>query len=339
MSAGSDHNKGTDAGSLVVHCDDWLHFGRTITPDLERGVILVATPQPPPALSVVKLYLHLPEGHVVEFPVTVIQLTKSSTDGRGEVTGCVVQLAPLPPHSREELSRLLAFGRAQVEAETEVETSRGSFGSYLLERSQTLSPVALAQALAELQPSRASRGPRPPGRETAQSGVRRLALGSAGVAAAGGRASTPSGRVSVPPERPATGRFTNPPERVSSPPQGEAKESLRPPDETDEGWHTTRDPQALRDAMNHLSHRRYGEALNLLRTLAKNDRRDRDAYKWYFVAKARASVAAHEHDRAATAYERVLRMDDRFREAREFLRQHARRRRLSAIPFSKFFSK
>jgi hypothetical protein len=56
------------------------------------------------------------------------------------------------------------------------------------------------------------------------------------------------------------------------------------------------------------------------------------------MCKARLAIAAKDEASATTHYEKALEYDESNREARDFVRNHHRDKRLNALPFGRYFT-
>jgi hypothetical protein len=66
---------------------------------------------------------------------------------------------------------------------------------------------------------------------------------------------------------------------------------------------------------------------------------DKQAQHWLHMSRARLKLKNNEEDGAAYHYQKALEIDESNHEARKFVRQHHTKKRLTALPFGRYFVK
>jgi hypothetical protein len=99
------------------------------------------------------------------------------------------------------------------------------------------------------------------------------------------------------------------------------------------------DPVRLKEAMQHIAHKRFGEAIKVLESMIADTPQDINAIKWLHLTQARDFTHKNDTKAAIKAYEQALAVDEGNHEAREAVRTYHRNKRLNSIPFGRYFVK
>ena len=99
------------------------------------------------------------------------------------------------------------------------------------------------------------------------------------------------------------------------------------------------DPEKLKLGMTHLAHKRFEQALQVFAELARDSHAEPQPHLWLSLAHARVRLRDNDEAGAAEHYGRVLLIDEGHHEARKFVRDYHSKRRLSALPFGRYFVK
>ena len=99
------------------------------------------------------------------------------------------------------------------------------------------------------------------------------------------------------------------------------------------------DLEKLKLGMTHLAHKRFEQAMKVFTELAHDSYADPQAHIWLALSQARIKLRDNDEAAAAEHYRRVLALDETHHEARKFVRDYHAKRRLSAIPFGRYFVK
>ncbi len=99
------------------------------------------------------------------------------------------------------------------------------------------------------------------------------------------------------------------------------------------------DLNRLKLVINALNHKHFEDAIRLSREMLTDNPGDLQVLKWQTVGLARMALARNDAPAAAEQYEKVLRYEDGNREAREFVRAFQRDKKLSSLPFGRYFMK
>ena len=99
------------------------------------------------------------------------------------------------------------------------------------------------------------------------------------------------------------------------------------------------DQVKLKLVLSNFAHKHYEAALGVTREMLEQNPGDPQALRWQALCNARMALMRKEEAQARTHYEQVLVYDPDHREAREFVRTHLRDKRLSSLPFGRYFTK
>jgi hypothetical protein len=99
------------------------------------------------------------------------------------------------------------------------------------------------------------------------------------------------------------------------------------------------DHEKMKLGMTHLAHKRFSQALQVFAELARDSHAEPQPHLWLSLTHARIRLRDNDEAGAAEHYRRVLAIDEGHHEARKFVRDYHSKRRLSAIPFGRYFLK
>lgn len=95
----------------------------------------------------------------------------------------------------------------------------------------------------------------------------------------------------------------------------------------------------LNAALQHLAHQRTYEASVVLNEILGQDPSHPEACKWKIILNAREMIEASREAMAAVYYKKVLELDPQNLEAKKFIAEHEKNKRLEALPFGHLFVK
>jgi len=98
------------------------------------------------------------------------------------------------------------------------------------------------------------------------------------------------------------------------------------------------DQLKLKLVLTNVAHKHYEAALGVTREMLAENPGDPQALRWQSVCEARLALQRGDTSGARRHYEQVLQLDPSHREAREFARVHDRERKLSSLPFGRYFT-
>jgi uncharacterized protein (TIGR02266 family) len=286
---------------LLVECESWVEFAEVYATDVSQGGMFIATDEPPPILSEIGIKIRLPEGHEIALRANVVHVLSAEQAAReGRPPGVGVQFVELDPMRRQQIYQLVEFARWEG---TSGQPS-SSYATHMFEVSASMPPSQVLRALPEDQ------------------------VGAPNPAEAAPRASSAAGAASMPPAKIRT------------------KPSMRSP--VGEGAHKAdgpsmppkpSDPAKLKLGMTHLAHKHYDQAVKTFEQMLRDNAGDRTAQQWLQITHARARLKANDEEGAVAHYKKALEAAEDNHEARKFVRAFASKKRLSAIPFGRYFVK
>ena len=99
------------------------------------------------------------------------------------------------------------------------------------------------------------------------------------------------------------------------------------------------DQVKLKLALTEFAHKHYEAALRTTREMLESNPGDPQALRWQHMCHARLALARNDALAAADQYEQALAYDEDNREAREFVRNTRRDKKLNSLPFGRYFTK
>jgi Tfp pilus assembly protein PilZ len=330
--------------ALLVKCETWGAFAQSYAADVSQGGMFILTDDPPPLLSSIDVKMGLPEGHEMVLHGRVVHvITLAQAQAEGRQAGVGVEFQEIEPEFKAQIHHLVEFAR------WEGGNPNASFSKHLSDVSLSQPPARLMESLRP-PGARASGTPAAEASATSQSHARRKeellraessfsssaiamptgdldsdgrSASSAPAPAALGGSSAPAPRASDAPSRsslPVDSATVDAPARASGAPQGG-------------------DSVALKVGMTHISYKRYAQAVKAFEDMLRRHPGHREAQKWMFLAQARQHQSKGNDEAAAQAYQHMLEIDESNREARKFVREFHTQKRLSALPFGRYFVK
>ena len=300
---------------LALRCDSWQDFVQFYASDISQGGLFIVTDAEMEVMSTGEVRLDLPEGHQVPLRARVVHvLDKAMAEAEGKQTGVGVEFLDMDGETKSRIRQLVDFAR------WEGMSGSNTFASHMFERAA--SHQTLTEIIQSLPPEQGT----PSARTTGELGTARQ---------------TSSGQPSARPKRQR---------RMKRPTHGETRATGKFLKSDFEAEQTAREEQEkpppkpsdtikLKEAMTHFAHRRYREAIVDLKKMDEDNPGDVEANRWLHIAEARLAIGNQDEESAARHYQRALRFDEDNREARKFVREYHRSRKLSAIPFGRLFTK
>jgi uncharacterized protein (TIGR02266 family) len=314
---------------LLVQCDTWSDFAQLYASDVSQGGMFIVTVDPPPIFSEIQIVMHLPEGHEITLRgriVHVIDSEQAARDGRSAGVG--VQFIDLDPLRKHQIQQLVEFSRWEGAANN----PSASYASHLFEVSASLPPSKVLEALPPAGDKPATPDARTP-LSSARPGTRASHHARANEAQAVRNSRRPGGEDTGGNEasrRTGEREIAVPAQSVPAQPES-AQISAAPPKPTD--------PVQLKLGMTHLAHKRFEEAVKTFEAMLKDNAGDRQARQWLHIAHARLRLKSNDDQGAAEHYQKALEAVEDNHEARKFVRDHHVKKRLTALPFGRYFVK
>jgi uncharacterized protein (TIGR02266 family) len=352
---------------LQVRCDSWGEFAELYAADVSRGGMFIVTERPLPILSEVEVALRLPEGHEVQLQATVVHVIDPEQAAReNKKPGLGVQFTHVDALRKRQIQQLVLFA---TEAGSGFDTG-ATLASRMFEAAASIPPSRVFDALPD-QPadplrSTGERGPgdarstgemppsgRAPARSSGQPSPRVSMRAGTSVNPGERRASRRTGEqpigasTSVNPEEKRTTRRTGDeyvrgtsqaPGTSERPKTGNSLPAIEPPEEAAPKQLKPLDPARLKLGMTHVAHRRFDQAIRVFEELVAESG-DKQAQYWLHMSRARHQLKNNDDDGAAMHYQKALEIDESNHEARKFVRQHSTKKRLTALPFGRYFVK
>lgn len=122
-----------------------------------------------------------------------------------------------------------------------------------------------------------------------------------------------------------------PGENPSGPPLSPSGQPLPPAKPTD--------VNRLKLVLNQLNHKHFEDAARMAREMLIDNPGDPQVLKVQHICFARMAIARNDPATAAEQYDKALRYEENNREAREFVKNYMRERKLNSLPFGRYFVK
>lgn len=313
---------------LVVRCESWGEFVQRYAADISQGGMYIVTDEPPAILSEIDVILQLPEGHEVQLRASVVHvIDPERAAGEGREPGVGVQFVGLDAQRKAQIYQLVEYARWEGSA------GGASLASRMFEVSASLPPSKIIEQLpvdVRSAPPTASRRPVTPSTPSAAVHVepvssarpRQRRMSKAPTPAPGTVSrSTPAGARAAGPSGRPSGATPEPQPAASLPPSKPL------------------DAEKLKLGMTHLAHKRFDQAVAVFKELATESHADPQGHMWLALTHARVKLRDGDEAAAAEHYRRVLAFDEGHHEARKFVRDFHAKKRLSALPFGRYFVK
>jgi hypothetical protein len=91
--------------------------------------------------------------------------------------------------------------------------------------------------------------------------------------------------------------------------------------------------------LTNFAHKHYDAALRVTREMLQANPGDPQVLRWQSMCNARLALARNDDTGAVEHYEQALQYGEDNREAREFVRNHQREKKLNSLPFGRYFTK
>jgi uncharacterized protein (TIGR02266 family) len=284
---------------LLVRCSSWAEFAQVYATDVSQGGMFIATDEPPEILSEIALSLQLPEGHEINLRASVVHVLDPESAAR-ENKQAGIGVQFIDLDAPRRKQIHQLVEFARWEGTSENPTS--TLASRMFEMSASLPPSRVLDAL-----------PSTP----------------AAPAAAAPAATTPAARPEPTASRRPRPRTAS--GNVSPPAEESAPAATAPPKPTD--------PTKLKLGMTHLAHKHFEQAIKTFEGMVKDNPGDRLATQWLHIAQARLRLKRNDDAGAAEHYQKALDVGEDNHEARKFVREHSTKKRLTSLPFGRYFVK
>jgi uncharacterized protein (TIGR02266 family) len=301
---------------LFVRCETWREFVERYAHDIGGGAMFVATERPPTVLTMLDLRLQLPEATEIILRARVVQVVAADkASAHGTPPGVGLELLEMDAERRRQIYQLIEFARWQGATND----PNASFVRTLLEISPSLPPAEIGHRLS-LMPAAGARSSdstsgmkRVPSDST--SGMKRVSSDStsgmkkvsAGLSTSISNSSFRAANVAAAPTTPTAPKPT--------------------------------DQAKLKLALTEFAHKHYEAALRITRDMLDDNPGDPQALRWQHMCNARSALARNDAAAAADHYEQALAYGEDNREAREFMRNIRRDKKLNSLPFGRYFTK
>jgi hypothetical protein len=304
--------------NLRVRCESWREFVEYYAGDIGKGGLFVATAETPAVLSTLDVTLQLPEATEIVLRARVVQVLSSElAELQAKPPGLGLELLEIDSERKRQISQLVEFARWQGATND----PNASFARTLLELSPSLAPAEVGYRLSLLPGGGARHHAEaiPAPRRPSESGMPR-----APEPARRNEGSRPSMRAPA----------------ADSAAQTQVRASLQPPAAGARGSIPPRasDPIKLKLVLTEFAHKHYEAALRTAREMLETNPGDPQALRWQYMCNARLALARKDDDTAADNYEQALQYDQDNREAREFVKNHRRDKKLHSLPFGRYFT-
>jgi uncharacterized protein (TIGR02266 family) len=311
--------------ALLVRCDTWGEFVALYATDVGQGGMFIVTEDPPPVLSEIDVQLKLPEGHEIPLRARVVHVIEPSQAAHmRRDPGVGIEFIGLDTAKRAQIHQLVEFARWQGTSHRPT----ASLASHMFEMSASAKPSEMMRSLpsgpaAQATPREAIPNAQTADGQTASSGVRRTSSVPSNQAASSNATSgAPRKR-----RRPSSGSMP----AVNSIPASKEPPAPPPPKPTDQNQ--------LKIGMSHIAAKRFPDAQKHLKAMLDANPGDLEVTKWLQITIARKALTTNDEATARAAYEKVLTISEDVHEARKFVRELDQRKKLSALPFGRYFAK
>ncbi|MDH5674005.1 MAG: PilZ domain-containing protein [Myxococcales bacterium] len=303
---------------LRVRCENWNEFVELYATDVSQGGLFVATDSPPSVMSLVEVVLRLPEGHEIPLQARVVHVLDAEHAAlEGRKPGVGLELLALDEARKEQMHQLVEYARWDGSSVSPT----ASYASRIFEVSGSMRPAELVKSLPPppMEPPAKASVPAPASvRPRGASAPPRAEAGAGGQR----RRKRSSSDSSMEAAEPGVRRSRRPEGGTSSEPPRQAV-----------------DPALVKDAKRHFAHRRYTDAIKAFEEILELDSKHVEASKWLNMSLARIKLTKGDEAAAAAAYRQALAFDENDLEARKFVREYSRKKRIASLPFGRFFVK
>lgn len=328
---------------LRVRCASWREFAESYADDIASGGMYVASAAAFDLLSTIDVIMQLPEATEINLRARVVHvLGPEQASQQGKRPGLGLELIDVDPERKRQIVQLIEFARWQGASDD----PKTSFARTLLELSPSLPPKELGRRLSQLPgpnvpnlpPRRGESRPITPANPTPSPWPSSAVRAARSLTPPSSR---PPERLSSRPPQAGTPEATARPRRQSSQnmpgvnvaqPSSSVSQSLPTPAKPT-------DQAKLKLVLSNFAHKHFEAALAVTREMLEQNPGDPQALRWQALCNARIALLRKEEAQACSFYEQVLMYDPDHREAREFVRTHQRDKKLSSLPFGRYFTK
>lgn len=341
MTGSARHDKRYNtAHPLQVRCDSWGDFVQLYAGDVSQGGMFIITDEPHEILSEIDVRLTLPESHQIQLRGRVVHvMTPEMAEAEGRKPGVGVEFKNITAEMKQQIMQLIEYARWEGSGGD----PKASFASRMFETADH-KPVAdvlktVSSAPGAESAATASNPPAPRTTGRMQRAERRegeisTKLPRSENSVAG---KLPRSENSIAAKLPRSENSIAA-KLPSNPEASQAGQLPSNPDMSLAGAFPS-DPLRLKEAMQHIAHKRFDLAVKVLQAMLADSPQDVNAKKWLFLCQARDLMRKNDTKGAIQAYEQVLAVDENNHEAREAVRTFHRNKRLSSLPFGRYFVK
>jgi tetratricopeptide (TPR) repeat protein len=252
----------------------------------------------------------------------VQHITGPVAEQLGGSCALALEVLELEGERKRQLAQLLDFARAQQSGKS----SPTSFTHSLLEATPSLPPREVGLRLSQLPRSGASGLRQPPSPAAATAPAQQEESGYRHTAALRSRRDDITRPLS--PARARAQIGGSQPAQAEAAPRSDSAETA-----------TAADPRKLKVLLSNIAHKQYDLALRVADEILAAAPNEPQARRWRAICCARLALSRNDVALAVQAYEGVLELDPNDREASDYLRTHARTKKLDSLPFGRFFVK
>jgi len=363
MTGSARHDKRYNtAHPLQVRCDSWGDFVQLYAGDVSQGGMFIITDEPHEILSEIDVRLTLPESHQIQLRGRVVHvMTPEMAEAEGRKPGVGVEFKNITAEMKQQIMQLIEYARWEGSGGD----PKASFASRMFETADH-KPVAdvlktVSSAPGAESAATASNPPAPRTTGRMQRAERRegeistkLPRSENSVAGKLPRSENSVAGKLPRSENSVAGKLPRSENSIaaklprsensiaaklpSNPEASQAGQLPSNPDMSLAGAFPS-DPLRLKEAMQHIAHKRFDLAVKVLQAMLADSPQDVNAKKWLFLCQARDLMRKNDTKGAIQAYEQVLAVDENNHEAREAVRTFHRNKRLSSLPFGRYFVK
>ncbi len=345
---------------LLVSCESWHDFVALYAGDIGQGGMFILTDDAPPLMSTIDIRLQLPEATAIALRGRVVHvITAEQAQRENKKAGAGIEFIEMDAERKRQIAQLIEFARWQGASGD----PNASLARTMMEHAAT-APASKPAASAS---TGAATAARPAQRQAA---MQTSTVTSRAAVEQDPKRSTRDGAVktsatqdklkntldgeqkSVHPEdqqfsvRPDADKKRSDSRSSLAAPATQSGSSRPAPaanakaaSEKPAAAAKPTDPTQLKVVVTHFAHKRYDQALKVVREMIAGNPGDPQALKWQAMCGARLALAKNDGKTAIQEYEKALTFDETNHEAREFVRNFYRDQRLNALPFGRYFVK
>jgi Tfp pilus assembly protein PilZ len=358
---------------LLARCETWREFVERYANDIGSGGMFVETELSPEALSTLEVRLQLPETADIVMRGRVVHvLSPAQASLQGKASGVGLELLDMDAERKKQIQLLIEFARQQGLSND----PNASFARTLLEISAPLAAAEVGHRLSQLpgagpRSGDSSSGIKPTsssssstkqtsgGKPTAASSTTLKVTGvssdtlkrtsdSASAMKRGDSANIAPRTAESSTEIKAQAAGAGPPKRADSQDLSEARaasvsntnlKAANDPNAAPVSPPKPTDKVKLKLALTEFAHKHYEAALRITREMLESNPGDPQALRWQHMCHARLALMRNDTTGAVDHYDAALSYDEDNREAREYVRNIRRDKKLNSLPFGRYFTK